>query len=172
MAYVLNALVTTPDVLRAHGLVVVPLRDGLALSPLGESFWTALAVPSQPLLRAWEAREAREAPDDEFDDPEERAAQLAETSASWDRVAALCAGYSASGPIAYLEAEFFGGGGGQAAAAWRDGTLIWGPRVDERAISDALAAIGVVRGLSSDEFDALGLGRHRFTDDWLALAQV
>jgi hypothetical protein len=35
-------------------------------------------------------------------------------------------------------------------------------------INAALAAIGVVRERDQDEFDTLGFGRHRSTDEWAA----
>jgi hypothetical protein len=37
------------------------------------------------------------------------------------------ADWSVDGPVAYVEAEYFGGTGGQRAALWRDGRLAWGP---------------------------------------------
>lgn len=73
---------------------------------------------------------------------------------------------SAEGPIAYVEAEFFGGAGTQASAVFKAGRLISGPIIDSNAICIALAQVGVARTLSCDEFDALDLGRFRFTDDW------
>ncbi|WP_350277638.1 hypothetical protein [Kribbella sp. HUAS MG21] len=88
---------------------------------------------------------------------------------------------SRTAPVAYIEVEFFGGAGTQASIAWRDGQIIAAPAkhdfeagVDalprERwPVNAALAAIGATVGNAIDEFDALRLGQHRQTDDWLDL---
>jgi hypothetical protein len=68
---------------------------------------------------------------------------------------------------AYLEAEFFGGEGGQSSAAWEDGRLVFGPVSTKDAINQALRFLGVEKKKSHDEFDALGLGRHRDTEKWV-----
>ena len=39
----------------------------------------------------------------------------------------LLAQWSVSGPVAYVEAEYFGGVGEQRAAVWADGALVLGP---------------------------------------------
>lgn len=77
------------------------------------------------------------------------------------------------GPIVYVETEYFGGGG-QAALVFRGGrcgrvasTLEDEERGDDESpISTALREIGVDRGDAIDEFDAIGLGRHRSTHAW------
>ncbi|MFB7576979.1 MULTISPECIES: hypothetical protein [unclassified Streptomyces] len=88
----------------------------------------------------------------------------------------LLAQWSAAGPVAYAEAEYFGGVGEQRAAVWVDGTLALGPldaptrRWFSRAvspISQALRRLGARRGLGEDEFEAVGLDRHRNNDDWI-----
>ncbi|MER6666309.1 hypothetical protein ABT256_17340 [Amycolatopsis japonica] len=56
---------------------------------------------------------------------------------------------SEHGAVAYVEAEYFGGAGTQFAQVWEGGETILGP-------------------LYFDEFDAVGLGRHRSTDEWLS----
>ncbi|MBN0049207.1 hypothetical protein JS756_35115 [Streptomyces actuosus] len=87
--------------------------------------------------------------------------------------------WSVAGPIAYVEAEYFGGVGEQRAAVWADGALALGP-LDEptkkrfsRAvspISQALGRLGVRRSPGEDEFEAVGLGRHRSNEDWISSA--
>jgi len=67
---------------------------------------------------------------------------------------------------AYLEAEFFGGDGGQSSAAWEEGRLVFGPVSAEDAINQALRFLGVDKKECHDEFDAIGLGRHRDTEEW------
>ncbi|MFB7495829.1 hypothetical protein ACFC09_14180 [Streptomyces sp. NPDC056161] len=89
----------------------------------------------------------------------------------------LLAQWSTTGPVAYAEAEYFGGVGVQRAAVWLDGTLALGP-LDEpektrfwrtvSPISQALRHLGVRRSLGEDEFDAVGLGRHRDNDGWIS----
>jgi hypothetical protein len=75
---------------------------------------------------------------------------------------------SATGRVAYIETEYFGGEGAQVAAVWEGGTIIFGPRqADIGPINDALRLLGIVRTQTHDEFDVAGLGRHRHTEDWL-----
>jgi hypothetical protein len=86
----------------------------------------------------------------------------------------VLAAWSERGPVAYVEAEYFGGVGTQAAAVWDAGRLVLGPVIaeerdeaDPSPISRALRRLGVSAGDHVDEFDAVGLGRHRDLDDWL-----
>ncbi|MFF5370200.1 hypothetical protein [Streptomyces sp. NPDC013187] len=89
----------------------------------------------------------------------------------------LLADWSAAGPVAYVEAEYFGGVGEQGAAVWDGGGVVLGPlRVEEgepfapagSPVSQALRRLGVVRGADQDEFTAVGLDRRRHTDAWIA----
>jgi hypothetical protein len=79
-------------------------------------------------------------------------------------------------PLAYVEADYFGGVGTQGAAVWDSGRLAFGPVFIGEAvpvpasgtpISQALARLGVARGGHHDEFEAAGLDRERDTEDWL-----
>jgi hypothetical protein len=89
----------------------------------------------------------------------------------------LLAQWSAAGPVAYVEAEYFGGTGSQRAAVWADGALAFGP-VDVPArrrlsrtvspISQALRRLGARRSPGEDEFDAVGMNRHRDNDGWIS----
>jgi hypothetical protein len=87
---------------------------------------------------------------------------------------------SLAGDIAYLEAEIFGGTGTQAMVLWRGGEVCLGPVTMEFTatapdpsssqqwpFNQALRELGADRGDAFDEFDALGLGRWRHTEDWL-----
>jgi len=77
-------------------------------------------------------------------------------------------------PVVYAEAEYFGGTGEQHAVLWQDGS----PRLLASelpgAINAALEVLGVRRTPSrtsstlQDEFDSVGLGRHRSTEEWAA----
>ena len=88
---------------------------------------------------------------------------------------------SRAGAIAYLEAELFGGTGTHAAVVWDSGKVAFGPLQTEvrwdgqkiiapplrdNAFNQALRFLGVILGDANDEFDALGLGRHRGTEKW------
>lgn len=83
---------------------------------------------------------------------------------------------STGGPLVYVETEYFGGAGHQAAMVVRDGQCASMASTDEEApigddakpISTALRTIGVERGAAYDEFDAIGLGRFRSTEQWNA----
>jgi hypothetical protein len=77
---------------------------------------------------------------------------------------------SVAGPVAYVEAEFFGGLGGQAAVAWSEGSQSLGPIHAKDAINQALRFLGVRPDGAHDEFDAVGLGRYRNTADWIPQA--
>ena len=89
----------------------------------------------------------------------------------------VLAAWSAVDPVAYVEAEYFGGAGSQFAALWRGGVLILGPLILEEdkpwpapgwsPISQALRHLGVTAGGHYDEFDAIRLGRHRDVEDWI-----
>ncbi|MEU7086986.1 hypothetical protein [Streptomyces achromogenes] len=89
----------------------------------------------------------------------------------------ILAGWSVAGPLTYVEAEHFGGVGEQRAVVWADGDLVLGPldvpvkRWFSRSVgpvSQALRRLGARRGIDGDEFDAVGLDRYRWTDDWAA----
>ncbi|GLY53433.1 hypothetical protein [Lentzea sp. NBRC 102530] len=86
--------------------------------------------------------------------------------------------WSTRGPVALVDAEYFGGVGTQRAEVWDQGHLVLGPLVrghgdpppDVSPISLALRRLGAVRGEHLDEFDAVGLGRHRDTSRWVTSA--
>ncbi|RSM63494.1 hypothetical protein DMH03_16060 [Amycolatopsis sp. WAC 01376] len=90
--------------------------------------------------------------------------------AGFDRLLAEC---SRRGAVAYVEAEYFGGTGTQSVQVWDGGETVLGPlhsAEDDSGgspISQALRWLGVVKGDHFDEFDAVGLGRHRYTGDWV-----
>ncbi|TGN74781.1 hypothetical protein E5083_21640 [Streptomyces bauhiniae] len=84
--------------------------------------------------------------------------------------------WSALGAVARVEAEYFGGLGEQWATVWEGGEVVLGPLhlpegeelpAEGSPISRALRRLGVVAGAGEDEFSAVGLGRHRATEDWL-----
>jgi hypothetical protein len=88
----------------------------------------------------------------------------------------LLAAWSVRAPLAYVEAEYFGGVGTQVAAVWDTGERVMGPLAVHEGppvlaspspISLALRRLGVSADGHVDEFDAVGLGRHRNMDGWL-----
>jgi len=69
--------------------------------------------------------------------------------------------------IAWIETDYFGGAGEQSAITWIKGNK---HRYRERYggnIDNAMKALGVVCEGDKDEFDTLGLGKHRTNDSWL-----
>lgn len=83
-------------------------------------------------------------------------------------VAALAAKLSEGTTVAYVEAEFFGGAGDQGTVVWQDQRIILGPLRAPHAINQALRLLGVRAGAHFDEFDAVDLGRHRTTEEWVS----
>jgi len=69
------------------------------------------------------------------------------------------------GLVAYVEATFTGGYGGHATMLWEHGERIEPPGDD---INTVLRHLGVARSAELDEFDTVGLGRHRCTAQWLS----
>ncbi|WP_215547611.1 hypothetical protein [Amycolatopsis sp. CA-230715] len=160
MAYSLQALIAADryvfdEAARAiAGLTVVPLKHGFAMIPLTGRLRAALGPCS---YRPYE---------EIFDG-------LTST------VAELAAGASRAGPVAYCEAEFFGGDGGQASIVWRGGAVEFGPvhvavdddggcpPVGEWAINLALARLGGITWTDPDHFQVVGLNGHRATEAWV-----
>ncbi|MGQ4483761.1 hypothetical protein [Streptomyces sp. SAS_276] len=153
MAYVLQAVIAGDELLRASARSVsdahvASLGQALSLLPMTDELFDAVTDGSDgSTLGFWRLPGG-------FD----------RTLAEW----------SAGGPVAYVEAEYFGGTGEQRAAVWADGALAWGPS-DDRArglgpISQALRRLGATSGPGQDEFTAVGLDRHRDNAGWVAAA--
>jgi hypothetical protein len=148
VGYTLEAVIGAPDVLqpivdRWPVAVIVPLGSELALVPMtGELFDAATDGTTKDALGFFKL------------------------PAGFDRE---LAGWSAAGPVAYVEAEFFGGVGSQQAALWDGGRLTLGPLAADGSgpIAQVLTRLGVSREGHHDEFDTVGLGEHRHTEDWL-----
>jgi len=69
--------------------------------------------------------------------------------------------------VAYVETEYFAGEGFERAAVWRDGAPVLGPLDGAGAINRALRFLGVVAEAGREEFDVVGLGRHRSLEEWI-----
>ncbi|MGC4764403.1 hypothetical protein ACLQ20_16235 [Micromonospora sp. DT46] len=155
MGYTLDALIGSVGALHAAAsqwpaAVPVPLAHDLALLPMTDELFDAVT-----------------------DGTTERVLGFWKLPGGFDRE---LSSWSSVGPVGYVEADFFGGVGSQRAALWVAGELAFGPLfVGEgepfapqgSPISQLLARLGVERHRYRDEFEAVGLGRHRETADWL-----
>jgi hypothetical protein len=156
-----EALIAEADTLALHvralkGAVTCPLTQGLALLPLTDEFVEALAV-------------AR---------PQKAPLAKPPGETIGDAVAALALEISQATPVVYIITGYFGGQGGQDAFVWHKGSLTFSPATPgydqvwpNSPISQALRTIGVVAQAGLDEFDTVGLGRHRHTLRWAQSAQ-
>lgn len=155
MAHSLRALVARPGVLRPAlerlpGAVLAPLEHGLALLPLTREVLDAM-------------------PESGAETPNPHDEVLYYLSAA---LARLGAELSARGPVAYVETDYFGGSGDQGAIVWDGGVVVEGPaRARGGPINDALRRLGVETKFWEDAFSAVGLERHRRTDDWAETAK-
>jgi hypothetical protein len=86
------------------------------------------------------------------------------------QLASEIASASQDGFVVYIETEYFGGMGTQGAAVFLNGALVYGPKSAEIGpINEALHFVGVeISAPADDEFETVGLNRHRSTEDWLA----
>lgn len=152
-----QALITSEELAtEAHrlvpSLVVCSLPQGLALVPMTQEAEEALA----------ESEFARSEP----------TPPLAEEMAVG--IAALAAKLSTRGLVVYAATFLHGGTGGQDALVWEAGELILSLHDDEdnpsawpnSPISRALRRVGVKTQQGQDEFDAIGLGKHRSNESW------
>jgi hypothetical protein len=108
-------------------------------------------------------------------------------SLSWilrRKVAALAQRLSADRKVLYVSGETFGGPGTQEAVGWHEGRLFYGPAgtcdleadrepgyqvvpPGDSAINAGLRAMGVKATPGLDEYETIGLTRHRMTEDWI-----
>ena len=149
MAYDLQALIADEAAIRTAvpaGAAVILLPQGKAMIPLSAQVRETHDIPFLPLT-------------DEGVD---------EVPAA---IAALGGAIARAGKVAYVEAEFFGGVGTQACVTWDTARQSSPPFVDNCAINTALRFLGVAVGDNRDEFDALGLGECRGTDEWQQRAE-
>jgi hypothetical protein len=88
-----------------------------------------------------------------------------------ERLAAALAPVSdGADPIAVVGIETFGGPSADCAVVWHGGRVIFAEAVEDDAemfpSQVAFRLLGVRAAPGLDEFDTLGLGRHRSTDEW------
>jgi len=70
-------------------------------------------------------------------------------------------------PIAYVEADYFGGKGGQVGIIWTGGKRIAEFKYGQDVINTVLKHFDVRADKGKDEFATLQFDRHRNTADWL-----
>jgi hypothetical protein len=155
VAYSLRAFVAHPDILQTvkqqiEPAVVIPLEQNIGLIPITPVLYEAVG-DNEP-APAWDVPVFQ----------------------GLSKPLLECAlQASASGMIAYVESEYFGGAGYQAVVVWRDEAEMMGPflaykfPVHEMPINRALRMLGVQIKDAADEFDTLGLGACRRTEDWV-----
>jgi hypothetical protein len=68
-------------------------------------------------------------------------------------------------PVAYIEAEYFGGAGEQSAIVWDKSEIKLGP------ISAEIGPINQEVLSANDEFEAVGLNRGRDSEDWIEISK-
>jgi hypothetical protein len=146
MSYSIQAFVALQGTFNADpskGLAVVRLDNGVEIVPIGSTARKLYGIPFLPLTD---------------EGSEELPAALSE----------LCSTLASQRPVAYIEAEFFGGSGAQAHVLISQTGFGAGVSVSDDAINGALAWLGVESRDGKDRFDTVGLGKHRETDGWLA----
>jgi hypothetical protein len=161
MHYELSAIIATPQVLE----LISAQRRCARLVPLATTNLALIPV-TEDLVLDLDGENIRVSPETGF----------------WQLsigLQSLLVTASAHGPIAYLEADYFGREGRQTAAVWHSGVTIYGPRILGRnesfpaggssPICGALRQLGVVAIGHRDEFVVAGLDRCRRTEDWCAL---
>ena len=145
MAYTLQAIISDEAMLRANCpkfASVIPLPQGKAMIPLCGELLEQSEIPFLPLIDGGRP---------EFD----------------ETLIKFVSPLVGRGKFVYVEAEFFGGDGTQACVTWDDNGKSSSPTVAINAINTALKFLSVRIGDHHDEFDSLGLGKHRGTEDWL-----
>ena len=145
MAYTLQAVIAKSEAfsgLLPQKLQIIRLRGGMEMLPLGTEALKIHGISFCPFT----------------DEGEEQIPT---------KLLKLCEQLSKQCTLAYIEAEFFGGAGTQAHVLFSEGKVIGQAVVSESAINDALRYLGVAKGEAHDEFEAVGLGQHRDTDEWV-----
>lgn len=153
-AYVAKISTLTQIAAEYRSAVVIPLGQEFGLLPITDAFRREAHAPGgEPIVDiVWTDENI-----------------LLQFHDITDKLAEIGVAASSMGAVAYIENEYFGGDGVQGAVVWLNGETVLGPLISARMgpISRALSEIGVQKGTALDEFDALGLGKYRSTDDWL-----
>lgn len=161
MSYELQALIGTLELLRVAAAEVpaarvVALAQGMALIPVTSGVLAALQGDGSVLK------------------------PVGGSGFGWhsDGFELRLAAWSKAGPIACVEAEYYGGSGTQRAVVWENGRIVLGPLAigefepapADTPISQALRRLGVrTEEGRVDEFDSVGLGAYRSTGEWAGI---
>lgn len=124
---------------------VVELKQGLYMLPINEEFFGALPGAKEDAI-------ATEQFHFEFLGP---------------KIISLLIEVSKEGAVIYFETDYWGGLGDQGVIAAEKGRIVFGPQSGDDSINSALRLLGVRKGTAHDEYDAMGLGRFRSTEDWI-----
>lgn len=144
MGYHLQAIIGNRDLLQAHShnfpsVVVVPLSFDLALVPVTDELLDEIGAAGGS----------------------GRFEKYTPSLANWIRR------ISKGGIVSYIEAEYFGGTGGQGSVVLEKEQEVLSPVHSDDAINQALRLLGVSADEFRDEFEAVGLPRHRNIEGWL-----
>jgi hypothetical protein len=176
-----KALIAKSDKLAAgarqfESAIVCPLVQGFSLLPITEALAKELIVyqaeTKAALTKPMTITEAL-AKELIVYQSETKAALNKPIQEFSDGLHALAIEISHDSPVAYITTFYFGGQGGQDALVWDKGRLRFSPTTQgydqgwpNTPISQALRVIGVVAEKGEDEFDTVGLGKHRETHKW------
>jgi hypothetical protein len=130
------------------GVRVIDLQGGLAMVPLSETLL-------REIQREWRGSEGSTRIEGVFE-------------FLTPPVESCLRALSNGSAIAYMETEYFGGEGFERSAVFRDSEVVLGPLDGAGAINGALRALGVAAQPGQQEFDVVGLGRHRSLEEWLS----
>jgi hypothetical protein len=160
MGHHIQAFISREELLREIAqnyptAIVIPLSQGFGILPITDQFYNELPDPQHPDMT-----------DNRFLYLGPKLDQIGKS-------------FSVKAPLAYVETEYFGGTGYQGAVVWVNGQIIFGPAImgdiedfqivdlPDNAINIALRKLGVLKGDRHDEFDAIGLGKHRYNESWI-----
>ncbi len=148
MGYTLFAVLAQPHLLEADpswiaDSRIIQLEQGFRMIPVTDCLYDNLAQQQTPTAR------------EDWSGP---------LSSSMQRL-------SEHGTVACVEADFFGGIGDQRCVVWHKETLVFGPLKASNAINKALRRLGVRKRVFIDEFDTIGLNKHRSNEEWLESAR-
>lgn len=150
MSYVLNAVLAPSELLTSDppwlsGSRIVHLEQSMSMIPITDDLFDRLAGQEPFSLEDG----------------------LAIFSFLPPQLAGVLQSLSEHSTVAYVEAEFFGGTGEQRCVVWQKSAVILGPLEARYAINRALRLLDVKRQWLHDEFDMIGLNRHRHNEDWI-----
>ena len=185
MAYDLHAIIGPRILLDRHSgrfreVHVAPLRHDFALVPITTWLREETGVIGSALLASPQSLPWQVSPE---------VAAWIEENGNWAQMAlppfwfltpvvvAWAAEMSFEAAVVYVQDDCVGGHCAQASLGWRDGQIALGPLTSPAtdpaptssqrgAINRALRLLWVKRREGRDEFDTLGLGTYRWTDDW------